>query len=178
MLDLGANLDVVILIAIGLIVFTVYKTVKYIISFLKLRRFERLLEITRSKDFDSLTDKQKSIFVDFVDLNKDSMKYEDQMYKLKYDSQTYSLQRLVYLFIALIFSLALLFNMVLLGLDMISHFSQLNSSAASKLSIDELSTILLNRIPLILIFQFAVLVFYRLSKKARINYNYAKNNNR
>lgn len=176
MLDLGTNLNVVIL--IGLFVFIVYKTVRYIISFLKLRRFERLLEITRSKDFDSLTDKQKSIFIDFMDLNKDSIKYEDQIYKLKYDSQTYSLQRSFYLFIAFIFSLALLFSIVLLGLDMITNFSELNSSSAPfKLVNEKLSAIFLNRIPLILIFQFAVLIFYRLSKKARVNYNYAKNIN-
>lgn len=57
--------------------------IRYLMASLKEKRFNRIVDIVSSSDFDNLTDSQKEIFIDHINLQGKQLKYSSDIYKLQ-----------------------------------------------------------------------------------------------
>jgi len=88
--------------------------VRYLMTYLKEKRFSTIADIVSSSDFDNLTDSQKEIFIEHINLKDE---------QLKYDSDVYKLQMRVYGSISLFFIVSALVIAIRIFLAALSNFN-------------------------------------------------------
>lgn len=88
--------------------------IRYLMTSLKEKRFNRIVDIVSSSDFDSLSDNQKDIFLKHI---------KEQGDQLKYDSSTYKMQKFVYGSISLFFIVSALIVAIKIFLAALAYFN-------------------------------------------------------